>query len=224
MHRVMVLLNRKGTDEVTHDEKMSLVWRMLRGTPVQHTNMEKPYTWAMEESGADTYTLTFSCIDPAITELFLKKAQETVNQAIQIERSFWIPVLAMPIQDIPYLQNVARIETQNGMICRHWYRYPTGRGRRTFYIRTDKEDFIAAVKRQLVRRAKLFSHKEFQTSDIQIKFLRLVNYGDVQYKGRQLHYQNVTFKIIAPKEIIELLVYGGAGSLTGSGFGMVLAA
>lgn len=224
MHRAMILLNRNGTTEVTHDEKMSLVWRLLRDTPVQHKNMEKPYTWTFEESGVNIYTLTFSCIDSSITELFLKKAQASLNQAIQIERSLWIPRMAMPIQDIPYLQNVARIETQNGMICRHWYRYPSGRGRRTFYIKTDKEDFIEAMKKQLVRRAKLFFHKEIQTSDIQIKFLRLLNYGDVQYKGRRIHYQNITFKIIAPKEIVELLVYGGAGTLTGSGFGMVLAA
>lgn len=228
-HRVLVILNRDGNTPVNHDEKMSLIWRLLENTAVHHDEVEKPYTWTIEKTGANKYTLTFSSIDTSISEVFLKKAKNSLNQAIQIESSFWIPLLAMPIQDIPFLENFARIETQNGVVC--WKQTHTvdkdgteHHGKVTFDINTDKNGFIEALKRKLIRRAKLFLHKDFNESEIQIKFLRRLNYGCVEYKGLKTPYQNVSFKIIAPKELIELLVYGGLGAKTGSGFGMVLAA
>lgn len=208
---------------------MSLVWRLLENTPVHHDEDEKPYTWTIEKSGENNYTLTFSSIDTNISKLFLDNASKNTNQAIQIEDSFWVPVLAVPVRDIPFLENWARIETRNGMIC--WKQTHTvdkngkeRHGKQTYDINTDKAGFIKAFKQRLIRRAKLFLGQTYTEDDIQVKFLQRTNYGYVEYKGLKTPYQNITCKLIAPKPIIELAVYAGVGTKTGSGFGMVLAA
>lgn len=232
-HRALILLTRvapENKSDVSHDEKMSLVWRLLEeSTVIHHDGEEKPYCWTMDyDKDTKSATLIFSSIFPDVTAKLIEKAKNIIGSAIRINQANWIPNHAMAIQDIDYLDTWARISSTNGVVS--WKTiHPTIDSirrlkKKTYDIDTDLTGFTNDIRDILIRKAKKFLQKDFAKEDIQIRHVHRLNYGHVDYKGMKIPYQNISCKIIAPQEIIELAVYGGIGSKTGSGFGMVDAA
>lgn len=206
--------------EFTHDDAVKLVWRFLnkRETQIQHHFVEKPYVWHIVPNGDNFFSLVFSSIFPEITKDFYEEAKSMENGVVEVNSSMVTVISVNPIADLDYIGEYLRISSYN-LVCQKNVRH-----KKTSVNATEKEDFCAAIVSRLVRRAKVFLNLDISEEDIQVKFPKQLSFGTKKYKDGLIPVQDVEMKLVAPKEIIELALYSGVGSKSGSGFGTVYSA
>lgn len=228
-HRAMIILRRLTKNDhtvlVDHDNKMALVWRFLKGNWIQHRDAEKPYCWDMSTNDGEYYNLTFSCISPEITRGFTQAAAKCVGTCLNVGTEFWQIDKVMPIQDLPFIANYLRLSSMNGLQCFTMKRLnDTKKCQILIHAGENPERFIASIKTRLIRRTKEFMNVEVPEDAVQIQHLNtLAGIISVPYKRSRVRTQQVTFKLVAPKAVLETALYGGIGKETGSGFGLMLA-
>jgi len=234
-HRVTVILERiqmSAEAELSRDAKMALVWRLIQETDKNiHKNEEKFYTWHFDTQNEQKYTLLFSCLDNDILEKFVNRANELKGQGLSVGTDIWKIVEVIPIEDYPFLSASLRLQSLNGACIRHLVRgFHSIKGEdtlltRDIYVKYDSALAVEILKHHLVKRANKIYGTEYTKDDVGIRYLELLPGSErVTYKDRRMASQLVTFRIKAPKEIMETALYGGIGSLTGSGFGSVVIA
>lgn len=233
-HRVTVIFECIRMDnfkEISHDEKMALIWRLVEETDKNiHKNEEKPYTWSINNQG-DKYVLLFSCIDDEIMERFTNHVNELKNAGISVGTNIWKVTEVIPIEDYPFFNPTMRLMSLNGA---YFYQPTEGTHKvtgkpivykRRVNVSKEPEEVAKQISFRLIRRANKYLGTNFTDEDVKIRYVELIpGSGHIEYKGRTLGIQTITFKIKAPKEIMETALYGGIGALTGSGFGAVVIA
>ena len=233
-HRATIALERiqMGNKEISHDEKMALVWRLVEETDKNiHKNEEKPYTWVLTEQGDQHYTLLFSSIDDSIMEKFAARAEELKGKGLSIGSNIWKISEVISIEDYPFFNPTMRLMSLTGA---YFYQLTAGEHKvtgapinykRRVSVADEPKEAANQIKFRLIRRANKYYGTNFTDDDVDVRYVELIpGSGHIEYKGRTLSSQKVTFRIKAPKEIMETALYGGIGALTGSGFGAVVIA
>ncbi len=234
-HRVTVILERiqmGNITEISHDEKMALVWRLIEETDKNvHKNDEKMYTWCLNEQGERKYSLLFSSIDTTILEQFTKRAEELKNQGLTVGSNIWKITDVIPLEDYPFLNPTMRLQSLSGAYVYQLVEEPhndTGeimQFKHSVHIGHNPTLAANIIKHRLVRRANTVYGTEYTDNDVTIRYIELIPGSEpVHYKHRTIGSQMLTFRIKAPKEVMETALYGGVGHLTGSGFGSVVIA
>ena len=228
-HRAMVILHRlTKTDHtvlVDHDNKMALVWRFMKEQWFPHREAEKPYCWDLSTNDGEYYNLTFSCITPEVTGWFLQAAKKCEGTCLNVGTEFWQVEKVMPVQDLPFIANYLRLSSMNGLQCFTMKRVnETKKCRVLIHAGEDPERFITSIKTRLIRRTKEFMDVDIPEDAVKIQHLNtMAGIISIPYKHSRIRTQQVTFKLVAPKEVLEMALYGGIGKETGSGFGFMLA-
>ena len=233
-HRATIILERiqMGNKEISHDEKMALVWRLVEETDKNiHKNEEKPYTWAFTEQGDQHYTLLFSSIDDSIMEKFAARAEELKGKGLSIGSNIWKISEVISIEDYPFFNPTMRLMSLTGAYFyepTEGFHKVTGKPivyKRRVRVDNEPEEVANQIRFRLVRRANKYLGTNFTEDDVKIRYVELIpGSGHIEYKNRTMGIQTITFRIKAPKEIMETALYGGIGALTGSGFGAVVIA
>lgn len=235
MHRVTVMLERiqmGSAAEVSHNEQMALVWRLIQETDKNiHKNDEKMYTWNFCELGNQKFSILFSGIDLDIVGRFVKRAMELKGQGLTVGLNIWKITDVIPLEDYPFLNSTLRLQSIGGAYIAQSVWEPhneTGEVMQFYHsVNVDYHPELAAmiIKKHLVSRANKVYNTDYTDKDVFIKYVEHVPGSEpVYYKRRTIASQMVTFRIWAPKEIMETALYGGIGLMTGSGFGSVVIA
>ena len=220
MHKAFVLMKKLNgsvsPSSLIHDDKVALVWRLLHGMKDnRHDKKMKPFTWDMAVNEADsTVTLFFSSILEEFTEALLAEAKHLLETGAALQfghGSLWAVSGVFPVEDLPYIGKSIRLETLNGMVCR-------GRGK---ILASKEPGWKDAVIASLCRRAKEFLGVNVAAEEVSIPFVEHRGYPKVMYKGCNMSLENVNILLKAPRPILEVALYNGIGSHTGSGFGAV---
>ncbi|WP_457678404.1 CRISPR-associated endoribonuclease Cas6 [Thermovibrio sp.] len=97
-------------------------------------------------------------------------------------------------------------------------------GRKARYFSPKEPEFYRLLRKNLVKKAKLFSQKEIKEEEVRIgpapgtKFKKVV----ALYKGYPVEAYKGRFLISAPKEAIKTALLAGLGERNSQGFGMVI--
>lgn len=220
MHKAFVLMKKLdtplGPQGITHDEKVALIWRLLSGMEGnRHDKKMKPFTWDMAVNEADsTVTLSFSSVVEEFTDVLLAEADRIMNEgkALQLGHgALWTVIGVFPVEDLPYIGRSIRLETVTGMVCK-------GRGK---FLASKEAGWKEAVIRGLCRKAHEFLGAEIAPEEVSIPLVEHRGYPKVIYKGCRMSLEDVSLLLKGPRPILEVAIYNGLGSHTGSGFGAV---
>ena len=220
MHKAFVLMKKLNGElnsgQLSHDDKVPLVWRLLYGLKDnRHDKRMKPFTWDMTVSEADnTVTLAFSSILEEFTDALLAEAKRVMEAGAALQfghGNLWTVTGVFPVEDLPYIGKSIRLETLNGMVCK-------GRGK---FLASKEPGWQEAIIASLCRRAKEFLAVDVPADVVSIPFVEHKDYPKVMYKGCKMSLENVNLLLKGPRPILEIAIYNGLGSHTGSGFGAV---
>ena len=229
-HRIIVSFKRIGKHKANRDEEVSLLWRLLREKgDEQHNGKEKNFCWNMDVSDDPSmYSMVFSSIDTSVTDCLMRESKRLMESGTGIEvvgGSIWTVASVMPVEDFPYIGETISLVSTTGMISiRNAWDYRKNKACRRTHFLHDEEGYIGWVRqarKRLCRRTNKFMGTDYTEDDIVFEKVKQLGVSAVNYKGRNAPVQNVRVKIRAPKEVLETALYGGLGSSTGSGFGMV---
>ena len=224
MHRVVLELERAfGSKPMTRDIEVGIVWRLLGERPPEFHQGIKPYTFHFEDAGNECYRLSFSSVLPSLTDEVTLAARNLLSSQTALECcgiSFRIRKIT-PIQDLTFYSNAVRMISLSGcrVICKK-----DVHGKfveRTIHAERNPQSFIQAMTRMLAAKTKLFLGKEVSEDEIQIQYLKLLDSEQIDFHHSKQCGQYVTFRISAPKEVLETAAYSGIGRKTGCGFGAV---
>ncbi|MBR2215860.1 MAG: hypothetical protein IJ849_08905 [Selenomonadaceae bacterium] len=227
-HRLVITLNRLGKLPLTRDEEVSLLWRLLRGWEEErHDNSVKYYCWNMTGAeGTPLYSLVFSAVDTKITAAVWQAAEGLKAKGSGIEvvgGSVWTILSVMPVEDFPYLGEAVSLISTSGMLSHRKQRREGRRSYQTFFLNNPASvgEWIKQMQQRLARRTNDFFGTDYAPEDVLIDKAKHIATETVMYKGGKRLAQFVRLKIRAPREVLVMAIYGGIGTSTGSGFGMV---
>ena len=227
-HRLIISFNRLATHPVTRDEEVSLLWRLLKETEENtHDNAVKYYCWNMRQLDySDFFSMVFSAVDVHVTEELLKNATALKESGHGREvrgGGVWTVTSVIPIDDLQYFGEAISLVSTSGMLAHRKQRCGDKRSYRTFFLndRTTAEAWKQQLQERLVRRTNDFFGTDYTLADVQIIKAKHIFTETIMYKGGKRIAQYVRLKIKAPQEVLEMALYGGIGTSTGSGFGMV---
>lgn len=214
-HRCSIILEKiTGPADVSQDEKMGIVWKLLGNTQYHHKNEEKPYTWSFDTSDNKFFTLVFSSIIPDVSEQIFNYATQLKGQAISEMGVIWKITDTLSIEDEAFWGNFLRVSSLVGAVVM--------RGRTSVKAKDNPELFKSMIANQLARRTERFMHEKVDLEQIHVKFPSSIGYGFTPYKGGNIPWESVTFKLVAPEAVLKTAYYGGIGQKTGSGFGFII--
>lgn len=230
-HRVNISFYRQpiGTEDMpmTHEEALSLLWFLLGVTDKEaHKNKEKPFCWDFIPQRDGYYSLFFSSIcEEDVTKVY-QKAQ-ACKEAFQYRGNLLTIVSATPIADYVYYDNHLRLTSSSGAyLVRHLYDPQKNRRHKvSINAVSDPESCGELIRNKLIHRCQLFKGEDVKPTDIRISYLKSATrrpYDTCDAFHTKMPLQCVTFKLEAPVPILDTALYGGIGSCTGSGFGMVM--